>query len=652
MPTLHRDHETRSQAVLSRVGAHQYARHPTTEVLCCCYAIDDGQIQIWVPGNPIPADIIKAAADPACLFVAHNAGFEIAIEEHILGPRYGWPLVPTTARHRCTMAAALAAGLPGRLSALADALELADRKDAAGERLMHQVSKPRRPRKGELADSVYWFDDQERLDRLHDYCRQDVAVERELFRRLPPLSEAEQRLWELNHKINARGFCADRILAQAARQIAGAAAPEIDRELCELTDGAVTTIGQIARMLAWLQEHGCSLEKLDRVTITQALESNELSCRVRRMLELRLGGAQAAVKKIHALLARAGDDDRIRGAFRYHGAATGRWTGEGIQPQNLKKPTVGNLDEAITAIATGDYAYVRGRYPRPLAVIGDCTRSMICAAPRHALIGADFASIESRVLAWIAGEAWKLDAYRRFDATHDPRDEPYCETACRIFRVPAGSFTKDSPERTIGKTCDLAFGYQGALAAWRKFEPDRFSDDEVQQFKKEWRAAHQHIRRFWYYIDRAALIAVRDRGRVVRCGSIAFKCAAGALLLKLPSGRKLSYPQPRVIGDERNQSVVFSDNAAGQFKDTRAYGGLWTENIVSGIARDLLAEAMPRIEAAGYPVVVHVHDEIVSEVPEGFGSTGEFTRLMTRRPAWALELPIAATAWSGKRYSK
>jgi DNA polymerase len=190
---------------------------------------------------------------------------------------------------------------------------------------------------------------------------------------------------------------------------------------------------------------------------------------VQRVLQLRLGGAQAATKKIDALLARAGDDDRVRGAFRYQGAATGRWSGEGFQPQNLKRPVVEDLDAAIAAVSTGDYQHVRELYPRPLS------------APGHMLMGADFSSIESRILAWIACENWKLDSYRRYDATRDPRDEPYCATACRIFGVAPGTYTKDSPERAVGKTCDLAFGYMGGLGAWRKFEPDRFTDVEVEQ---------------------------------------------------------------------------------------------------------------------------------------------------------------------------
>jgi DNA polymerase len=652
---LHRDYETRSTSLLKAVGIHRYTADPRTEVLYVAYAVDHDPVQGWTPGDPLPPEFVEAAGNPSWVVAAHNDAFESAVEQHILHPRYNWPVIPPH-RHRCTMAMALAAGLPPRLSAAADALELANRKDAAGERLMHQMSKPRRPHKDEDPAGTYWFDDQERLDRLCSYSKQDTETERELYYRLPALSPAEQAIWLLSNTINARGFYVYRKFAEAARLIAQAAGPEIDAELAEATGGIVNGINQITRLLDWLQQQGCTAKKLDRKAIERQLEGEDLPSPVRRVLELRLGGAQAAVKKIDALLARAGDDDRVRGAFRFHGAGTGRWAGEGFQPQNLKRPLAEDLDAAIAAISTGDYQHVRSLYTRPLSIVGDCSRSMICAAPGHMLIGADFSSIESRVLAWVAGEEWKLDAYRRYDATRDPRAEPYCTTACRIFRVSDGSFDKNSPERNIGKTCDLAFGYMGGLNAWRKFEPEKFADAEVEQFKKEWRAAHLKIKRFWYDIDRAAWTAVRERGRIVRCGRVVFKCGGAVLQLKLPSGRKLSYPQPRIIGDQREQHVVFADNGAGQFKDCRhgngAYGGLWTENVVSGIARDLLAEAMQRIEAAGYPIVLHVHDEIVCEVPDGFGSTDEFTRLMTRKPAWALELPIAASAWTGSRYCK
>ncbi len=652
---IYRDYETRSVVSLKAAGLHRYAANPHTEVVCAAIAVDDAPVQIWLPGDPTPTEVIEAAGNASWRACAHNDAFETEIERHILAPRFGWPEIPLE-RHSCTQARCLAAGLPARLSDVADALELANRKDKAGERLMQQMSKPRRPRKGEDPTKIYWFDDPERLQRLGVYNAQDVETERELDLRVPQLPPSEQSLWVLNCKINARGFCVDRAFAEAARRIAQAAAPEIDAELADLTGGAVTGINQVARLLEWLQPRGYDGKSLDRKALERQLEKEELDLAVRRVLELRLGGAQAAVKKINALLARVDDDNRVRGAFRYHGAGTGRFAGVGYQPQNLKRPVVEDIDAAIAAVKTGNYAHVQKLYPKPLSVVGDCSRATIVAASSHLLIGADFSSIESRVLAWVAREEWKLDAYRRFDATHDPRDEPYCITACKIFRVPHGTFNKSSPQRSVGKTCDLAFGYQGGLNAWRKFEPGRFSDGEVEQFKREWRAAHPKIKKFWYDVDRAAWAAVRERHRVVRCGPVAFKCADAALLLKLPSGRKICYPYPRIVGDDREQRVLFCDNSGGRFCDCRngqgAYAGIWVENIVSGIARDILAEAMLRIEAAGFPIVLHVHDEIVAEVPEGFGSLKEFTCLMTRKPAWALDLPIAASAWSGPRYTK
>jgi DNA polymerase len=657
---LHRDYETRSRLDLRKVGAFIYAADASTQVLCAAYAVDDDPVQLWWPGDPIPLEFKEAATDPAWIACAHNNQFERCIEKYVLRS-LGWPPIPAE-RHRCTQTMCLAAGLPAKLSAAAEALELENRKDAAGERLMHQLSKPRKAHKDEDPAGVFWFDDPDRLQRLGEYCKQDLEVERELYGRLPPLSRAELALWVLSNQINARGFRVDRPFALAARKIAQAVSPEIDAELNEITGGAVGKIGQVAKMREWLAAQGCPLPSLDRDTIEQALENQELPSQVCRVLELRLSAAQAATKKIDALLARAGSDDRVRGSFKHHGAATGRWSGEGFQPQNLKSPITEDLIGAIEAVSTGDYQHMKAKYAKPLSVIGDCIRSTIIAAPGHALFGGDFSSIESRILAWLSGEGWKLEAYRRYDATRDPRDEPYCATACKIFRKPPGSFDKSSPERGVGKIADLAFGYMGGLSAWRNFAPDdRFTDAEVETFKTEWRAAHPETNKFWYQIDDSAVLAMSNPGQVVRCGGIDLKYAGSFLRIKLPSGRKLSYPQPRlIVVEDKNgrpkSRVVFRDNSAGRFVDCRggagAYGGLWTENIVSGIARDLLAAAMLRVEAAGYPIVLHVHDELVCEVPIGFGSVEEFTHLMTRKPAWALDLPIAASAWTGPRYCK
>jgi DNA polymerase bacteriophage-type len=653
---LHRDYESRGVLKLEDVGAWRYAADSRTEILCCAYAVDDEPVKLWRPGDPVPPEFFEAARYADWEVAAHNAQFEIALEHFILTRRHGFPKFPLS-NQRCTMAMALACSLPPKLELAAQVLELLHQKDKAGQRLMLMLAKPRRPRKDEDPQALLWFDDEERRQRLYEYAKQDVEVERELYQALRPLSPEELAIWQFDMRVNARGFYVDRALAEAARAVAQAAAPELDAELTYITGGTVTGINQIARLKAWLAKQNCVVDSLDKDAIEELLGKDDLPTPVRRVLELRQSGAQAATKKITSLLARCSDDGRIRGAFRYHGASTGRWAGNGLQPQNLKRPVTEDIEAAIAAVSTGDYAHVRGLYPQPLAVIGDLGRSMIRAAPGHRFIGGDFASIESRALAWAADEGWKLDSYKRFDATHDPRDEPYCITACKIFRVPDGSYTAESPERRVGKTCDLAFGYQGGVRAWRKFEPDRFTDEEVEQFKLEWRAAHPNIKNSWYAIDRAAWEAVRNREQVVRCGSVLLKCTGAYLFIKLPSGRKLAYPYPRIeVEDLQHEVVVFKDASAGQWRDCKngngAYGGLWTENIISGMCRDLLAAAMLRLEAAGYRVVLHVHDEIICEVGEDFGSPEEFTRLMSASPAWALGLPIAVKAWTGQRFTK
>jgi DNA polymerase bacteriophage-type len=297
---LHRDIETRSRGILRKVGAHRYAADPSTEVLCVAYAVDDGPVQLWIPGDPVPPEFIEAARNPSWIVAAHNDAFESAIEQHVLHPRYDWPIVPPE-RHVCTMAMALAAGLPARLSAAADALELSFRKDTAGERLMHLTSKPRRPHKDEDPKQIYWFEDPERLNRLYSYCERDTEVERELYDRLPSLSPTEQALWILSSKINTRGFYVDRKFAEAARRIAQAAAPEIDAELSEITDGAVTGINQVARLLQWLQQQGCTAKNLNRKAIEKLL-LDDLPPQVLRALELRLAvHRQQPRRSLHCL---------------------------------------------------------------------------------------------------------------------------------------------------------------------------------------------------------------------------------------------------------------------------------------------------------------------------------------------------------------
>jgi DNA polymerase bacteriophage-type len=657
---LHRDYETRGLLDLKAVGVHLYAADSRTEVLCCGFAVDDGPVKLWTPGQPVPPEFIEAASNPDWTAVAHAASFEMAIEEHIMAPRYGWPLIPLE-RQRCTMAAAQALALPARLEAVAAALDLEQQKDAAGHRLMLQMTRPRRAHKDEDPNSVLWFEDQARLERLYEYCQQDIRTERELHARLRPLSLDEQQIWQLDSIINTRGFHVDRPLAEAARRIVEAAGPEIDAELAELTNKAATTIGQVEKIRTWLEAQGYKLKTLDKKAVEATLDDPELPPNVRRVLELRQEGGGASAKKIDALLSGVGADGRVRGTLRYHGASTGRWSGQRFQPQNLRRISGDpvDLEARIAAVATGDYAQVAKLYPKPLAVVGDISRPLICAAPGHVLIGADFSSVESRVLAWAAGEEWKVESYRHYDATQDPAAEPYCLTGCKILRLPAGSITPETHpvERGVGKVADLALGYMGSVAAWRKFDSsDRYNDEQVKQLVQDWRAAHPRIKQFWFDLDRAAWNALHERGGIMRCGSVAFCCTGAFLFMKLPSGRLLAYPHPHIkVADDRT-AVVFMDNSSGRWSECRngrgAYGATWSENLTQAICRDLLTAAMLRIEEAGFPIVLTVHDEIVCEVPEGSDDIEKFTQLMTRVPSWAPTLPIAAKAWSGARYCK
>jgi DNA polymerase len=646
MPVLYRDIETRSRIALAKSGAWRYAADPSTEVLCVGYAIDDAPAHIWAPDQPIPEEFHTAAHDPDWLIVAHNDAFERAIEEHILAPRYGWPLVPIE-RHRCTMAMAQAAALPGKLDGAAAALGLETRKDVAGRRLMMAMTKPRRARKGENHGHIYWHDDPERRQRLADYCRRDVEIERELYKRLPALSDAEQQLWALDAVINRRGFAVDVALAHAARTIVRQEQAAIDERITRLTGGKITSINQVGKLQALLVERGHDVSGVTKRSVA-ALLAHQPAEEIRQLLELRREGAQAAARKLDALLAGADTDHRLRGAFRFHGAATGRWSGSRFQPQNLKKPSTTNLDAAIAAVRAGELENVR-TIGAPLSLVGDLSRNMITAAPGHVLVGADFSAIESRVLAWLAGETWKTENYRNFDSSGDPALEPYCVTASKILKRIVTP--DDGAGRQIGKTADLALGYGGGLGAWRRFATDDARGDlEVKDTIDTWRKAHPKIVDFWHSLERAAHRAI-DTGSPQECRAFAFTMRGGALLMRLPSGRQIAYPEARLsAGKFDSVEITFKDNAKGGFVDRAAWYGTLIENAVQAVSRDLLAAAMARLEAAGNAVVMHCHDEIVCEVPEP-GDVEAFTKLMVALPAWASGLPIAAKGWRRRCYA-
>jgi DNA polymerase bacteriophage-type len=688
---LYRDYETRSECNLKKCGAYMYARHPRTEVLCVGYAIDRDPVKLLVldrDGIKPPPEFVRAAKEPDWIVVAHNDTFERQIENEILHRRHGWPLFELK-KHRCTMATALALALPASLERAAEEMRTITEKDKEGARIMKRLSKPRRPLKDEDPEEVHYDEDEVKHDILGEYCMDDVEVTRELFEMLPPLTNDEQKLWELDARINDRGLRVDWQLIQKARQIAATANPALNEELEQLTNGAVSSFNKVSVLKDWIEDQGIPLNNLNKDNIEMAL-MEKLPSNVRRALEIRLLGAQAAVKKLDAIVDRRELDDRVRGSFRYHSAGTGRWSSTGIQVHNLKRISMepDELTEAIKTIGSGNYAVMSKKYPNPLATIGSCIRAVIHSADDKVLIGADFSGIEARVTAWIAGEESKLKVFRDFDAGKG--EDPYKIAASKIFGVPAKQITDQ--QRQVGKAAELAFGYQGGLKAYKKFAPKNtsssaggphydhgsatpeitemlgaFSDAEIEKVKMKWRAAHPNIERFWHAINRAFMHVGKNPDEKVRCGRISLQMEDVFMRLTLPSGRSISYPYARISRTIKTQSghllidqprgypsVIFKDNSAGQWRDVQVYGGLITENVVQGVARDVLAEAMVRIEAAGLPVVLHVHDEVVIEVPKRDAGKIEkqFSKLMMASPKWAEGLPLIAKTWMSDRYIK
>ena len=435
----------------------------------------------------------------------------------------------------------------------------------------------------------------------------------------------------------------DAKLIEAAICIGNDAKEEIDAELRTITGGAVETAGQVDRLLEWLAANGCELPNLKKPTLRQALQRTELPKTVGRAIKLRLRGAHAATAKYERLRDWTSADGRIRGALTYHGAATGRWTSFGVQLQNLKRPAIPDLVSAIEAVRTSSYAYLRTKYEDPLSVVGDVVRAAICAAPGHRLIDGDFSGVESRVTAWLAGEQAKLDLWRKYDETQSSEDEPYYHLGCRLgFPVEVA--------RASGKVADLAFGFMGGEGAYRKLAPegDTSTKDDINRQRRAWRDAHPAVVKLWEALSVQAVRAVANRDKVCRVNDkLSFEYDGIFLRMHLPSGRAIAYPFPRLKEDKYGKAVVvFKDNSGGKFVDCRngdgAWAGTWIENAVQAVARDLFAAALLRLEAAGYSVVLHVHDEIVAEVPEGVGGEAEFLQILTTPPEWAKGLPVGS----------
>jgi DNA polymerase len=741
------DFETRSPVDLKQRGAYVYFAHPQTKILMAAYRVDSGPLQIWTYDQPKPSDLCRAIQQGAKIH-AFNAQFE-TLGFDLLADREGWPR-PDYSQYVDTMAAVQALGLPRSLAKAAEALSLEVQKDKNGERLIRKFSIPRKPVEGEDLNGLYWNEPEDNIedfDLFKKYCMRDVETEEGIAKRIVPLSDDEQAVWLMDQRINRVGVRIDRQSVIAAITLVEKAKAKLDAEMAAVTNRAVTACSQIARLTEWVKSKGVELDGVAKDDILDALNLVDLPREVRQALLLRQEAGKSSTSKLSAFLKRMSADDRVRGAFVYHGAAPGRWSSTGVNVGNMPRPRSifedAELDpaELFGAIRTGGPDHLRLLYGpelgRPLHLVSDAIRGFLWAAPGHDFVAADYSNIQGAICAWLSNETWKLEAMREIFA--DPKNKPdlYRRAAAAIMNSTTDIITKKHPLRqSVGKVSELALGFGGGVSAFHSmaknynvnldmlYEPVwANADEEIREkvskrferclkakdkqkadllsknawlacdiIKLGWRASNANIVAAWASMEDAMRDAIRNPGvAYAALGRVTYLVARGYLWCRLPSNRCIAYAKPK-LKDQVWAKVMRDDGTWPDISETidrdlaeklesvgkakiagptkpaitaldvdsttqklvryAVYGGLAMENLCLAIERDILVCGMRNVEAAGYPVVMHVYDEAVSEVPRGFGSVKEFERLMCEVPPVYDGLPIAANGFRAKRYKK
>lgn len=652
------DFETRSEFDI-KLGTHPYAAHPSTKVLCMAHAVDDEKVSLWLPGDDVP-DWFDELRDPNTVLHAHNAQFERLIWHH----QYTWPQPKLTQFH-CTAAQAAAAGLPRALGKCAEALQIGVSKDLDGKVLVRKLCVPR---KGTKSNKAQWNDDKGDMLSLYSYCCQDVEVERQIHRKLPPLPKREQHTYWLDQLINDRGFHVDLMLVGQILQLYGQHESALRRELARITDGHVKSGTQVARMLEWLSSRGCDLMDLRAGTVYQMHQelkrTENADPDVVRVLEIRLQLAKASNKKYAKYLAATSDDNRLRGAHLYFAAGTGRFAGRIVQTQNLPKGSLKSyeLEPAIEMIPLGREA-VDLIWGDVSGVLSSLIRPCITAGPGKKLIVCDFAAIEARALAWAAGEEDLVRQFHHYDSMTRQGNkcaDVYETLAAKIFNVPVDMVTK--PQRFVGKQARLGLGYG---MGWAKFQATCLQygqalDDELcQHVVTLYRELHPNIRNWWYDLERSALRTIHS-GQQSRSRCVIWHKVGDWLMCHLPGKRNIPYFRARPEQKRNHRGGIVDeiqfygiDPDTKQFRKESTYGARLSENIIQGICRDLLVDAMIRLERRGYQVVFHVHDEVVVEVPADDETAVDVVQsVLCETPDWAAGCPINAVGFETLRYRK
>ena len=662
MTRLHLDFETRSAADLTIVGAHAYAMHPSTEVVCLGFAFDDEPIQTLsaaqVRGKQFPLGRLAEA-----VVTAHNAPFEMVIWEHVMSAKYGYPSLRDLTKWDCTMARALMCGLPAKLEDLAKALELPCQKDLEGRQAMLRLTKS-------LSETP------EDYAKLYRYCAADVAVERSAHGVLPMLVPHERAIWELDCKINQRGVAVDVALARQASQLAGALTDKLNARLRALSGGFVDKATQVGRMKRWLCAQGLTefgiaagdddAVSLDKAAMRALIARPDVNRRVREVISVRMQVGKSSTSKYVKTAETVCLDHRVRGVVQYHAAHTGRWGGRLIQPQNYPKgwETNGEAEQkkAVETIMTGDAELLEIMYgDQAMATLSNTLRGTIVAGTGETyLLAADYSSIELCVEMWLANDVETLALLRA-------GGKPYVDMARALYSNPAITKATHPKEYDLAKRVVLGAGYGMGAEKFQttcKIQADLdISDELAERAIRVYREKYHSVVRLWADIETAAISAVQNPGQMY--GSCGGKALWGMskdrrfLVCKLPSGRYLWYWKPITRmgvtpwGTPKEELCYWGKHPkTKQWVLLKTYGGALTENVTQAVARDVLAAGMISAEAAGYPIILSVHDELVAERRKGEGSLKEFIEIICATPKWAAGLPVTAEGFTAIRYRK
>ena len=637
------DIETYSDISLPDCGVHRYVSSEQFEILLFAYSIDEGEIQVidLASGEKMPEEVMDLLMDDSVIKTAFNAAFE----RTCINRYFGISLPPEV--WRCTAVQSAILALPLSLEGVGEALSLDKKKMSEGKELIRFFCMPCKATKANGGRTRNLPSDApEKWEQFKTYCKRDVDVEMQIRKKLKnyPIPDREQVLYCMDQRINDRGIRVDTQMvsqAIACDLLYKEAAAKRAYELSGLENP-----NSVSQLKGWLSDKGIEVDSLAKDTVTELVGKTEGE--VSELLKLRLAMSKTSVKKYEAI-ERAVCDGRVHGLLQFYGAnRTGRWAGRLVQIHNLPQNHMEDLELARSLVKEGRFDLVELLYPSTPEVLSELIRTAFVAKPGCRFIISDFSAIEARVLAWMSGEAWRLRVF----STHG---KIYEASASAMFGVPIEEIGKTSPLRQKGKIAELALGYGGSVGALVSMGATKMglSEEELPDLVSQWRLANPHITEFWWKVDAAAFKAVKERC-TVQMDRLLFEYRGGILFIHLPSGRKLSYVKPRLELNRFGREGITYEGVGESKKWTRieTYGPKMVENIVQAVSRDILAEAMLRLEKAGFDIVMHVHDEVVLEVPEGVSSVEEVNELMAVNPSWTMGLPLKAAGFESAFYKK